>query len=118
MNYAEIPKMEEDGIFIGATIKRIRKASGITLRQIQAATGISNSYLSQLETGKIKKPSYDTVSKLNSFFANLPKKKDACPLCRSEDYTTVGTMVPARGVMFEAMCCNKCGVLFRIKSPQ
>lgn len=38
-------------------LKELRERSGLTLRQVEEATLISNSYLSQLETGKIKKPS-------------------------------------------------------------
>ncbi len=45
-----------------------RKISGLTLRGVEEKTGISNSYLSQLETGKIKEPSYSTVTKLNKLY--------------------------------------------------
>lgn len=38
-------------------LKELRERSGLTLRQVEEATSISNSYLSQLETGKIKSPS-------------------------------------------------------------
>jgi transcriptional regulator with XRE-family HTH domain len=41
-----------------------RSASGKTLRAVQAETGISNAYLSQLETGKIKVPSPQNLHKL------------------------------------------------------
>lgn len=34
-----------------------RKNRGLTLRQVQAATDVSNAYLSQLERSKIKQPS-------------------------------------------------------------
>lgn len=46
---------------------KIRKEKGITLRQIEDATGISNSYLSQLENGKINKPSQSVMEKLTNF---------------------------------------------------
>lgn len=49
-----------------------RKLSGLTLHKVELLTGISNAYLSQLETGKIKKPSYDTVKKLNDLYNNSP----------------------------------------------
>lgn len=126
--FAETPKFNEDGTTIGSILKRIRKAKGITLRQIEKATGISNSYLSQLENGKVLKPSYDTVMKLNRFIAELPEKKAACPLCNSGDIkdvsvmerhqftmnTPIGTRLPPRAKIFDAMCCNNCGILFRI----
>lgn len=41
-----------------------RKAKGLTLRQVEAATGVSNAYVSQLENGKIKTPSPGTLYKL------------------------------------------------------
>lgn len=41
-----------------------RTASGKTLRAVQTETGISNAYLSQLETGKIKMPSPQNLHKL------------------------------------------------------
>jgi len=44
--------------------KKLRKDKKLTLRQVEEVTGISNAYLSQLETGKIKSPSFDTVIKL------------------------------------------------------
>ena len=48
--------------------KGMRLKSGMTLREVRKATGISNSYLSQLETGKIKNPSYSVVLKLNTLY--------------------------------------------------
>lgn len=50
---------------LGETIKLYRQIAGMTLRQIEDATGISNAYLSQLENGKIKKPSADVLHKLS-----------------------------------------------------
>lgn len=44
---------------LGAYIARLRTAVGLTLRQVEEATNreVSNAYLSQLENGKINKPS-------------------------------------------------------------
>lgn len=50
--------------------KQMRKAKGLTLRQVEESTGISNAYLSQLETGKIKSPGYDTVKALYELYSN------------------------------------------------
>jgi hypothetical protein len=58
---------------IGSNMKNyreLRKKAGLTLRKVEEMTGISNAYLSQLETGKIKKPSFDIVQKLNSIYQN------------------------------------------------
>lgn len=46
-------------------LRQIRKQRGLTLRQLEQMTGISNAYLSQLETGKIKKPSHHVVELLS-----------------------------------------------------
>jgi transcriptional regulator with XRE-family HTH domain len=48
-----------------------RIASRKTLRAVQAETGISNAYLSQLETGKIKMPSPQNLHKLATAY-NVP----------------------------------------------
>jgi transcriptional regulator with XRE-family HTH domain len=44
---------------LGAHLARLRTAAGLTLRQVEEATGkeVSNAYLSQLENDKIAKPS-------------------------------------------------------------
>lgn len=44
--------------------REYRQNAGMTLREVDLATGISNAYLSQLETGKIKKPSFESVKSL------------------------------------------------------
>lgn len=49
--------------------KKLRKAKKLTLRDVESITGISNSYLSQLETGKIKNPGYDTVKILYDLYS-------------------------------------------------
>lgn len=41
--------------------RTLRQASGLKLREVEEKTGISNAYLSQLETGKIENPSYKVV---------------------------------------------------------
>jgi len=53
---------------LGIELARLRKATGLTLRRVEAATGVSNAYLSQLETGKIKTPSPNTLFKLSQLF--------------------------------------------------
>lgn len=64
MEYENKPTVSAPDENFGAWLKDMRTRNKITLRQIEDATGISNSYLSQLETGKIKKPSHDTVLKI------------------------------------------------------
>lgn len=42
---------------LGNYLARVRKDRKLSLRAVEAETGVSNAYLSQLETGKIKTPS-------------------------------------------------------------
>lgn len=53
---------------LGATLKEARKNVGLTLRQVEEVTEISNAYLSQLENEKIKNPSVNILSKLSSLY--------------------------------------------------
>lgn len=41
-----------------------RTYRGLTLRYVEEKTGLSNPLISQLETGKIKRPSFNSVAKL------------------------------------------------------
>ena len=51
---------------LGALLADLRTAKGLSLRQVEEATGraVSNAYLSQLENGKIKKPSPNVLHRL------------------------------------------------------
>jgi len=53
---------------LGETLKKSRINLGLTLRQIEDASGISNAYLSQLENDKIKKPSANILYKLSDLY--------------------------------------------------
>ena len=53
---------------LGITLKDARKNVGLTLRQVEEMTDISNAYLSQLENDKIKNPSVNILSKLSSLY--------------------------------------------------
>ena len=52
------------GSFLGA----LRRRKGLSLRAVEAETGISNAYLSQLETGKIREPSPAHLHKLSTVY--------------------------------------------------
>lgn len=41
-----------------------RELKGITLRDLEEKTGISNALLSQIETGKVQEPSFRNVVKI------------------------------------------------------
>ena len=49
----------------GKYIKRLRNNRNLTLRQLEIKSGVSNSYLSQLENGKRGIPSPDILKKLS-----------------------------------------------------
>ncbi|HZI58591.1 MAG TPA: helix-turn-helix transcriptional regulator [Verrucomicrobiae bacterium] len=46
----------------------VRKRSSLSLRAVEASTGISNAYLSQLENGKIQEPSPNLLHKLAELY--------------------------------------------------
>ena len=43
--------------YLGAALRAHRERLGLTLRAVESRTGISNSYLSQLEGGAVRQPS-------------------------------------------------------------
>lgn len=45
----------------GEMVALAREIKGMTLRELEAETGVSNSLISQIETGKIKDPGFSTV---------------------------------------------------------
>ena len=51
---------------LGALLADLRTAKGLSLREVEQATdrAVSNAYLSQLESGKIKKPSPHVLHRL------------------------------------------------------
>jgi transcriptional regulator with XRE-family HTH domain len=53
--------MNED---LGTYLRRVRKEKGVTLRDVENTTGISNPYLSQLENDRISSPSPTILHKL------------------------------------------------------
>ncbi len=67
-----LPKRSDRSEFVsrpselGAVLSDLRKAKGLSLRQVEEATdkAVSNAYLSQLEKGKIKKPSPNVLHSL------------------------------------------------------
>lgn len=55
---------------LGTVLADLRRAKGLSLREVQVATGntVSNAYLSQLEHHKIKKPSPTVLHKLAAVY--------------------------------------------------
>lgn len=61
-------QQDQESKTLGQLLRQAREIGGYTLRQVEEATGISNGYLSQLETGKIKKPSANVLYKLAQMY--------------------------------------------------
>lgn len=57
-------KREHQNQTLGQFLKDAREKQGLSLRAVEKVTGISNSYLSQLEGDKIKQPSPTLLHKL------------------------------------------------------
>ncbi|MBZ5762896.1 helix-turn-helix transcriptional regulator [Rhizobium sp. VS19-DR104.2] len=53
------------GVFLSAA----RRKLGLSLRSVEASTGISNAYLSQLENGKIKTPAPQNLHSLAAYYS-------------------------------------------------
>jgi transcriptional regulator with XRE-family HTH domain len=56
---------------LGALLGDLRKAKGLSLREVEEASdkAVSNAYLSQLENGKIRKPSPNVLYSLADVYA-------------------------------------------------
>lgn len=52
----------------GEYLKALREAKKLTLREVEKKTEVSNAYLSQLESGKVKQPSPTTLYKLAQLY--------------------------------------------------
>lgn len=53
---------------LGEYLRHLRAAKQLTLRDVEESAGVSNAYLSQLEQGKITKPSPHILHKLAAFY--------------------------------------------------
>jgi transcriptional regulator with XRE-family HTH domain len=53
---------------LGQLLKSSRVSLGKTLRDVESSTGISNGYLSQLESDSVKRPSPNHLHKLAEFY--------------------------------------------------
>ncbi|WFU42733.1 helix-turn-helix transcriptional regulator [Bradyrhizobium sp. CB82] len=49
---------------LGKTLTAARERKGLSLRDVERATGLSNAYLSQIENGKIASPSPKVLHKI------------------------------------------------------
>ncbi|MCY3737341.1 MAG: helix-turn-helix transcriptional regulator [Gemmatimonadaceae bacterium] len=53
---------------LGEYLKGARLTGRLTLRAVEKATGISNGYLSQLESGRVRRPSPVNLHKLSELY--------------------------------------------------
>jgi transcriptional regulator with XRE-family HTH domain len=53
---------------ISEELSRLRTLKGVSLREVEKATGVSNAYLSQLENKKTDKPSPHILHKLAKYY--------------------------------------------------
>lgn len=61
--------MESNTVKLGGFLAAARKKAEHSLRSVEADTGISNAYLSQLENGKIKTPAPQILHKLAAHYS-------------------------------------------------
>jgi transcriptional regulator with XRE-family HTH domain len=52
----------------GQYFKALRESKGLKLRDVEKSAGVSNAYLSQLESGKVKQPSPLILHKLSELY--------------------------------------------------
>jgi HTH-type transcriptional regulator, competence development regulator len=65
---AKISNMTQETNSLGKFLQAAREQKKLTLRAVEQETGVSNAYLSQLESGKIKQPSPVFLHKLSDLF--------------------------------------------------
>ncbi|HEX8178634.1 MAG TPA: helix-turn-helix transcriptional regulator [Pyrinomonadaceae bacterium] len=53
---------------LGEELRRLRINKGVSLREVEKATKVSNAYLSQLENGKTDQPSPRVLHKLAEYY--------------------------------------------------
>lgn len=57
--------MTSSNISLGTTLRRCREEQGLSLRELEQRTGLSNGYLSFLENDKVKQPKPQVLFKLS-----------------------------------------------------
>jgi HTH-type transcriptional regulator, competence development regulator len=73
----------------GDYFRKLREEKGLTLRDVERETQVSNAYLSQLESEKIKQPSPTTLHKLAGFYGvsyALLMEKVGYPSANQKEY--------------------------------
>lgn len=60
----DLPDMPPRKVTLGQMLFVAREIKGMTVRDLEAKSGISNPLISQIETGKVSEPGFRTVVKL------------------------------------------------------
>jgi HTH-type transcriptional regulator, competence development regulator len=90
-----ISDMEEKKQSLGSFLRAARERRGLALRAVERACGVSNAYLSQLESGKIRQPSPLVLHKLAELYEvpyGLMLERAGYPAPTAETGTS-GTMI-------------------------
>jgi transcriptional regulator with XRE-family HTH domain len=53
---------------LAKVLRQVRGIQGVSLREVERKTGVSNAYLSQLESGAAARPSPQVLHKLSAFY--------------------------------------------------
>ena len=58
----------KDQLKLSQYLRALREAKGLSLRQVEGKSGISNAFISQMESGKVKQPSPIMLYKLAELY--------------------------------------------------
>jgi len=58
----------EEKTTIGVYLRSLRDTMGLSLREVERKSGVSNAVLSQIESGQVKRPSPTTLYKLSQLY--------------------------------------------------
>lgn len=92
---------------IGDKFKVIRESQNKTLRNVEHDTGVSNAYLSQLENGKIKSPSYRIIKQLCEYYGIKTDLGDMDELTMIASTMTDGEIVHLTSYAKFILCSRK-----------
>lgn len=90
---------------LGLMIKRQRLEKNLTLTELAARTGVSASFISQIERG-VSEPSLSTLGKIASalgvsMFQFLPSERDDNPVVRRDERKRIA--IPKSNVIYELL---------------
>ncbi len=87
----------------GEHLRRLRKAKGLTLRQVAAQTGVGFTYLSRVETGRMTYGDYPSESLIHRLAEALDADEDELLLLAEKIPEKIKTMVLQRPEAFRKL---------------